>query len=191
VSAEAPRRPGFSHRRRVGLSACLGLTGLLLAVASMGLAPSFSFAEDQTWGYALAHELMSPYCPGRTLAACTSDQAAELRQWILLQEAAGASQEEVVGVLEQRFGDVIRSSPEAEGWGLAAWLLPGAVLLVGALAVVGVLRRMVAKPKGPVPSVSLPGSPSAPSDPAAGGASEAADDEIARLVDQEIAAGER
>jgi len=160
----------------------------------MGLAPSFSSAEDQTWGYALAHELMSPYCPGRTLAACTSDQAAELRQWILLQEAAGASQEEVMGVLEQRFGDVIRSSPEAEGWGLAAWLLPGAVLLVGALAVVGVLRRMVAKPEGPVPPVSLQGSASPSSGPVAGdasGASGAADDEIARLVDQEIAAGER
>ena len=160
----------------------------------MGLAPSFSFAEDQTWGYALAHELMSPYCPGRTLAACTSDQAAELRQWILLQEAAGASQEEVMAVLEQRFGDVIRSSPEAEGWGLAAWLLPGAVLLVGALAVVGVLRRMVAKPEGPVPPVSLQGSASPSSGPVAGdasGASGAADDEIARLVDQEIAAGER
>lgn len=161
-----------------------GLPWLVLGVVvvvslwSSCLAPPGSAAENETWGYALAHELMSPYCPGRTLAACTSEQAAELRQWILLQEAAGASREEVVGVLEQRFGDVIRSSPEAEGWGLAAWLLPGAALLVGAVAVAGVLRRMVAAPARPAPG---PPGPRSVDD----------DDELARRVDAEIAAGER
>lgn len=156
--------------------------GLLLA---WGVLISPSGAEAQTgnesWGYALAHELMSPYCPGRTLAACTSDQAAELRQWILLQEAAGASREEVVAILEQRFGDVIRSSPEAEGWGLAAWLLPGAALLVGALAVVMVLRRMVAQEPSAAPVAGPTPVPVAPA--------VLEDDELARRVDEEIAAG--
>ena len=178
-------------RRRLGLVSGIGLGLLLLAVGSIGLAPSSASAEEETWGYALAHELMSPYCPGRTLSACTSDQAAELRQWILLQEAAGASEEEVVSVLEQRFGDVIRSSPEAEGWGLAAWLLPGAVLLIGALAVVGVLRRMVAKPENPGAPPSSGGGPGPSSASPTQVAHDTPNDEFARLVDQEISAGER
>ncbi len=157
--------------------------GLLLAWGVL-VSPSAAEAQagNESWGYALAHELMSPYCPGRTLAACTSDQAAELRQWILPQEAAGASREEVVAILEQRFGDVIRSSPEAEGWGLAAWLLPGAALLLGALAVVIVLRRMVVKEPSAAP---VSGPAPVPAPPAA-----LEDDELARRVDDEIAAGQ-
>ena len=111
----------------------------------------------------------------------TSGQAAELRQWILLQEAAGASREEVIAILEERFGDVIRSTPEAEGWGLAAWLLPGAALLMGALVVVGVLRRMVAKPAatGAVASAPALSSPGPDAD---------ADADLAQRVDRELAA---
>ena len=108
----------------------------IAAVLALGLASQHvAAAEDSSWGYAIAYELMSPFCPGRTLAACPSDKAAELRQWILLQEAAGTSREGVIDILLQRFGDVILSSPEAEGWGLAAWMLPVVALLVGAAEV--------------------------------------------------------
>jgi cytochrome c-type biogenesis protein CcmH len=174
--SRSARRP-----RGLGIGIVLGLLGL-----AVSLAPGAN-AETESWGYSLAHELMSPYCPGRTLAACTSGQAAELRQWILLQEAAGASREEVVSVLEQRFGDVIRSSPEPEGWGLAAWLLPGAVVLLGALVVVGVLRSMVAKPAHELSEASRVPSPRLPT----GGGPPTTDAEIARLVDEELAATER
>ena len=115
-----------------------------LLLAGAALVPSTALAEDeQTWGYALAHELMSPFCPGRTLAACTSGQADELRQWILLQEAAGASREEVIETLYQRYGELIRSTPEAQGWGLAAYAVPIVALLAGAGVVAFGLRRMV------------------------------------------------
>lgn len=113
---------------------------LILAAATAGPAPA---AEEPTWGYAIAHELMSPFCPGRTLAACPSPQADELRQWILLQEASGTTREEVEAILYERYGPIIQSSPEPEGWGLAAWLLPVVVVVVGAGLVYLVLRRIV------------------------------------------------
>lgn len=168
-------RPKEARRMRVLGISWLTLGILFLVAGAAAAAP----AEEQTWGYALAHELMSPYCPGRTLSACTSGEAAELRQWILLQEAAGASREDVIATLEERFGDVIRSTPEAEGWGLAAWLLPGAALLMGALVVMGVLRRMVAKPAEagavtPAPALSSQGPD--------------ADSDLAQMVDRELAA---
>lgn len=151
------------------------LPGLLLLLALA--AGPVQAAESEGWGYRLAHDLMSPFCPGRTLAACPSDKAAELRQWILLQEAAGASREEVVAILEQRFGDVIHSSPEAEGWGLAAWLLPVTALLAGALVVAWVLRRMTrGADAGPAESAGMAGAPR----------SLAEDAELEQLVDEEF-----
>ena len=118
----------------------------LVVVVSLGsscLAQPSSAAENETWGYALAHELMSPYCPGRTLAECPSPQADELRLWILTQAAAGASREEVEGILFERFGDSILTAPRAEGWGLAAYVVPVLGFFLGGLVVWLVLRRMV------------------------------------------------
>lgn len=120
----------------------------LVCAIGLGMAsPASSIEQAPVYGYALAHELMSPFCPGRTLAACTSEQAAEMRQWILLQEAAGASREEVIAVLESKYGDQIRSSPEADGWGLAAWLLPGLAVAIGAVLAIFSLRRLVGTPR--------------------------------------------
>jgi len=116
-------------------------TALAVLVLSGGLLAAQ--ASEDGWGYALAHELMSPFCPGRTLAACTSPQAAELRQWILVQEAAGATREQVEAQLLARYGDVLRSAPVAQGWGLYAYALPAGAGVVGVALVFLVLRRIV------------------------------------------------
>jgi cytochrome c-type biogenesis protein CcmH len=155
------------------------LLGLAVACA-IGLGTASAQAAEESWGYRLAHELMSPFCPGRTLAACTSPQAAELRQWIVLQEAAGASREEVVANLFSRFGEVIQSEPSAEGWGLAAWLLPVTALVVGAGLVALVLRRMTARG----------GEPAAPAPTQVAVAMGPSDAELERLVDEELRAGD-
>jgi len=160
--------------RRAAVTAA---TVLLLGIG-IGAAPAH--AAEQDWGYQLAHDLMSPFCPGRTLAACTSPQAAELRQWILLQESAGATREEVVANLQARFGDVIKSEPNAEGWGLAAWLLPIGALVIGAGLVALVLTRMTAR--GATPPAHAPGNT-----PAVAGPTDA---ELERLVDMELRAGD-
>ena len=116
-------------------------SSLLLVAALLG--PALADAqqgEAAGWGYSLAHELMSPFCPGRTLAQCTSPQAQELRQWILMQEAAGATRAEVRANLLERYGDAIRSAPKPEGWGLSAYLLPLVFFLGGGGLVVIFLR---------------------------------------------------
>lgn len=162
--------------RSLALCCAGGLLWLMLAAPVLAQADP----EAPSWGYALSHELMSPFCPGRTLAACTSPQAAELRQWILLQEAAGADREEVITILEERYGNVIRSTPEVEGWGLAAWFLPVGVLVVGGLLVFWVLRRMV-DPSAAAGAKADSIETSAP-------IGQVEDDDLARRVDQELAA---
>ncbi len=110
-----------------------------VAVAGAFLALAFvvpaSAEEPEGWAYRYSGEIMSPFCPGRTLAACTSPQAESLRKWILDQEQAGRGQEDVHEELVERFGDVILSAPRAQGFGVTAYLIPMVIFLAGGLLV--------------------------------------------------------
>jgi cytochrome c-type biogenesis protein CcmH/NrfF len=143
---------------------------LLLGLALPAAAQS---AEPEGWGYELSHEIMSPFCPGRSLADCPSPQAESLRAWIVIQEATGRSRADVEAELLERFGDVILSAPRAEGIGLAAYAIPVLAFLAGGVLVGVVLRRITR-------------AGSAPAAPAA----ESLDPELARLVDEDLARGD-
>lgn len=132
------------------------------------------------WAYAMAHDLMSPFCPGRTLAECPSPQAANLRFWILTQAAAGTSEDELRDMLYQRFGDVLLAAPRAEGWGLAAYAIPIAFFVVGGPVVVWIIRRLTdrAGRAGP-PSPGGSGPP--------GGPPTSIDPDLERELEKELA----
>ncbi len=182
--------------RRVRRSGLRGLTAiLLLAVIAGAFAPD---ARAEGYAYDLAGELMSPFCPGRTLASCPSPQAAELIQWISLQEAAGVSREEVVEILIDRFGEEILGAPPAEGITLWAYVFPVAGFVLGGGIVALALHRLVRRgeagvgaeaghvPTGAVAASGV-GSGLAAAPTPGGAAGGAADDELARLVDEELA----
>jgi cytochrome c-type biogenesis protein CcmH/NrfF len=90
----------------------------------------------------LSNDLMSPYCPGRTIASCPSPQARQLEDHILEQAQAGKSREEIEAALVQRFGEDI------VGYEAQPVLLYGSAL-VGLLALAAVVvmgRRWARKP---------------------------------------------
>lgn len=90
----------------------------------------------------LSNDLMSPYCPGRTIAACPSPQARQLEDHIYAQAKAGKSREEIETALVQRFGD------EIVGYKAQPLLLYGSAV-VGLLAlgaVVAMGRRWARRP---------------------------------------------
>jgi cytochrome c-type biogenesis protein CcmH len=118
-------------------TAALALFAVLAAAPSLAAEP----AEKEQWAYDLAHDLMSPYCPGRALAECPSPQADELRFWIISQARAGATREQVVAELAANFGDQIRQTPRAEGIGLIAYVVPAVAVGVGAAILALFLRR--------------------------------------------------
>ncbi len=149
-------------RSRFVLGAALAL-GLLLGAAD-GLR-----AEEPGWSYELSRELMSPFCPGRTLVDCPSTQATELRDWIRRQEELGQSRAEVEAQLLARFGEVVRQTPDPRGFGLAAYVIPAGVLVAGGALVVWFLRRQTRA--APPPSVAR---------------AEPMDPELERLVDREL-----
>lgn len=150
-----------------------GVVGVLLLGLSFS-APGAQAQGSQGWSYKLWHELMSPFCPGRTLADCPSEQAEELREWIVVQEEQGRSKDEVAEQLYGRFGDVIRQAPSPWGVGLAAYVIPALAFLAGGALVVWFLRR---QGRGPIV-------------PETAGASPESDSELERLVDEEFGRSE-
>ena len=150
----------------LGLLAAAALPG---AVPARGAAPP-STAAAEAYGHALANDLMSPFCPGRTLADCPSPDAATLRAWILVQEAAGRSRADVEAELLERYGEQLLSAPRARGFGVTAYAIPIGVFLAGGGLVWLFLRRQTreSRARSRAPEASL--SP-----------------ELERMVDEELA----
>jgi len=167
----AHKRPlGIPRLRRPGFALAFALTVLVALVAL--LAPTGATAEEPMptgWAYDLSRDTMSPFCPGRSLSDCPSPQAESLRMWILVQEAAGRSRADVEAELVERYGDAVRGAPRAEGFGLAAYVIPVAAFAVGGGVLVVFLRRRTRA--GAEPTTA---------------AAPALDPELARIVDSEL-----
>jgi cytochrome c-type biogenesis protein CcmH/NrfF len=95
--------------------------------------PSFEAEQAAT---ALSNELMSPFCPGRTLSACPSENARKVERWMATEFDAGRSKAEIKAELEVRFGDKVGT--QLDGTILA---ISGALALLGLFVVILVARR--------------------------------------------------
>ncbi len=149
---------------------------LALAFAVLLLAATGSAEEDvvpEGWAYELAGEMMSPFCPGRTLADCPSDAAKSLVLWVVVQEAAGRSRADVEEELLARYGDVVLPQPKAEGIGITAYLIPALAFAAGGLLVGFFLMRQTRGARAA--QEQAPPAPQAP------------DPELERIVDEELA----
>lgn len=96
----------------------------------------------------LSNDLMSPYCPGRTIAACPSKAARKLEDEILAKAEQGQGREAIEADLVARFGtDIIGYRPPP--------FLLGGTVVVGLLALFGlvVLGRRWSQ-RGPESAVS-------------------------------------
>jgi cytochrome c-type biogenesis protein CcmH/NrfF len=105
---------------------------------------------------AIFGETWSPFCPGRTLASCTSRAASEWRQDVREWLAKGATREEVMDRLRERRPNFqFETIPNTEGMRYGPWVLGGLFLAI--LAALGVFHaRRSAGPTGgeasPVPA---------------------------------------
>jgi cytochrome c-type biogenesis protein CcmH len=151
---------------------------LALVLGSASAAPADETAAESVWGYALANELMSPWCPGFALPDCSSGYAQELRLWILEQERLGRSEDEVRAAILAKYGEKMLQAPSAEGRGILAYAIPAGLVLAGLAVLVAFLRRQ----GGPAEWSGVANS--GPNAQAIGGAPDAAD--LAR-ADAELA----
>jgi cytochrome c-type biogenesis protein CcmH/NrfF len=121
---------------RVSLLVALGGVAIAGPVRSQDTTVAIDRAASEIY-----ESVMSPYCPGLLLANCPSPQAADLREWIHAQLAAGTGKDAILGVLENTFGEEIRGAPRPRGLGLLAWLGPVVFVLGGGAGLWWWLRR--------------------------------------------------
>jgi len=107
----------------------------------------------------LSDEIMSPFCPGRTLAECPSPDAAVQRERVRAWLETGLSEADIKARLDREFAALMQTrgfSPtlSAVPKGAAGWVAPILLLCAGAAILVTVLLRLQRKP-------TLPDAPSA------------------------------
>ncbi|HET7233673.1 MAG TPA: cytochrome c-type biogenesis protein CcmH [Longimicrobium sp.] len=81
---------------------------------------------------AAEEQLRSPVTPSHTLDMCPSPEAQALRDSVLTMAAGGMTSGQIVEAVIARRGEQLRIVPEQRGVGLWAWILPPAVLVIGA-----------------------------------------------------------
>lgn len=99
------------------------------------------WADVEASARKLESELMAPCCMTNTVAehysGASSQMKAEIRQML----AQGKTEQEVLDYYVAQHGPQILSVPPAHGFNLTAYLVPMAMLLLGAVALVFVVRK--------------------------------------------------
>jgi cytochrome c-type biogenesis protein CcmH len=126
----------------VRLAAALAALALALPAAAAAQEPQTSLPD-------IEDEVMCPIC-GVTLELATeAPQAIQERQFIRERIAEGQTKDEIKDALVAEFGPEVLAVPEAEGFDLAAWLVPGAVIVVAGGTIFVGLRRWRREGGGP------------------------------------------
>jgi cytochrome c-type biogenesis protein CcmH len=123
---------------------------LLLTLAPAALAcPRTSLGD-------LEDEVMCPVCGTQLGIATDAPQAQRERAFIqgLIDDCR--SKDEIKDALVAEFGDKVLATPDDSGFDLAAYLIPAAILLTGAGAIVIGVRRWRGRRAPPPTSASTP-----------------------------------
>ncbi len=121
------------------LGALLVVACMVLGSVSSAQTVSGSDTERSRRAYALGGDLMSPFCPGRTLTDCPSPNAAAWREEIRAWVDAGVSDAEIRARLQARIPETDLSAVPR---GPLGWVLPGLILLAGLGILTAALRRV-------------------------------------------------
>ncbi|MEZ5419516.1 MAG: cytochrome c-type biogenesis protein CcmH [Vicinamibacterales bacterium] len=150
------------------------LNAVLLGALVVGVTvPAAAQTTARQQASDLSRELMSPFCPGKLLADCTSSYAGELREAIATRLAGGEPVAAIKADLVRQYGKEILGAPPAEGVGLLAWLLPALLAVSSAVGVGLKVARAARETRAALQA--------APAVAAAGGADAAV---LARLDDE-------
>jgi len=125
------------------------LAAILLVTASLAHA---DIPADEARYQALIDELRCLVCQNQTIAESNAPLAADLREQVRAQMAAGKSDGEIIDYVTARYGDFVLYRPPFKARTWLLWLGPFALLcLVGILAAV-FIRRSRAAAAPPVPA---------------------------------------
>jgi cytochrome c-type biogenesis protein CcmH len=126
----------------------------LLAVLALALvAPAAQAATPRTSLPDVEDEVMCVEC-GTSLAVSDSPVADQERAVIRKLIAQGKTKAQIKAALVQEYGPEVLADPKRHGFGLALWMVPAALVLLGAAAILAALRRW--RRNGPAAETPLP-----------------------------------
>ena len=115
---------------------------LALICAAALLAPAGVFAQEPQASLPdIEDEVMCPICGVSLELATEAPQAQQEREFIRTLIAEGLSKDEIKDRLVAEYGSEVLATPEAEGFDLAAWLVPGVAIVIAAGAIFVAVRR--------------------------------------------------
>jgi cytochrome c-type biogenesis protein CcmH len=122
---------------------------LRLFLLWLALAPPCHAADEaalEARARRIESELRCVVCQNQTLADSNAGLAVDLRNEIRAQMAAGASDDQVLAFLVERYGEFVLYRPALRAGTLALWAGPLLLLLAGAVLLVPALRRQAQLP---------------------------------------------
>lgn len=123
------------HQWLLAILLCL-VAGSSLAVDPM----PFRDVQEEARFRALAAELRCVMCQNQSLADSNAPIAHDLRREVLELMQQGKSDDEIKSFLTERYTDFVLYRPAMHGSTLWIWIAPPAVLVIGAVVLILVLR---------------------------------------------------
>jgi cytochrome c-type biogenesis protein CcmH len=136
------------------------LAALLFAFASLAFAQAEEVAKPDPAVEArlkdLAEELRCLVCQNQTIADSSAPLALDLRNQIRTQIAAGRSDAEIRTYMVDRYGDFVLYRPPFKATTALLWIGPFALVAVGVVVLVLLVRRKRVAPQAPPGSAAPP-----------------------------------
>jgi cytochrome c-type biogenesis protein CcmH len=123
------------------LTTLLALLLLAFQVLAGGEPLEFDSPEQEARYNKLTLELRCLVCQNQNLADSDAQLAQDLRQEIFEMMQAGQTDDQIKEFMVDRYGDFVLYRPPMQSNTVALWVLPGAVLLLGAVAVFATVRK--------------------------------------------------
>jgi cytochrome c-type biogenesis protein CcmH len=117
------------------------LAAVAVVAACAALAAPAVAQEPRTSLPDIEDEVMCPVCGVSLELATEAPQAEQMREFIRDRIDDGQSKEEIKDALVAEFGGEVLAIPDDEGFDLAAWLVPGAAIVLAGGAIFVGLRR--------------------------------------------------
>ncbi len=131
----------------VALLLLIALTSVALAQSGTPPAPTPAAARQVTADDVnrIARQMYCPVCENEPLDACRTAACQQWRAQIGQMLAEGQTEQQIKDYFVTRYGARVLAQPPAQGASLWLYVLPIASLLVGAVIVVWILRRLRAQ----------------------------------------------
>jgi|SRR5690554_1430087 len=97
-------------------------------------------AEEQRFRNLIA-ELRCPKCQNQNIADSNAPISKDMRDQVYLMMQAGATNDEIVGSLVDRFGEFVKYKPPVDRRTIVLWAFPAIAVFGGLLIVAGVVLR--------------------------------------------------